>query len=32
MNNEAAEKAEKAGMNVVQNMCAMVEHRELIED
>jgi len=32
VNNEAAEKAEKAGMNVVQNMCAMVEHRELIGD
>jgi predicted CoA-binding protein len=30
VNNDAAEKAEKAGMKVVQNLCAMVEHRELI--
>jgi len=30
VNNEAAERAKAAGMNVVQNMCAMVEHRELI--
>jgi predicted CoA-binding protein len=30
VNNEAAEKARAAGIDVVQNMCAMVEHRELI--
>ncbi|ADV45743.1 CoA-binding protein [Nitratifractor salsuginis] len=30
VNNEAAEKAREHGINVVQNMCAMVEHRELI--
>jgi predicted CoA-binding protein len=30
VNNEAAEKAKAAGINVVQNMCAMVEHRELL--
>jgi predicted CoA-binding protein len=30
VNNDAAERAEKAGMKVVQNLCAMVEHRELI--
>ena len=30
VNNEAAEKARKSGINVVQNMCAMVEHRELL--
>ena len=30
VNNEAAKKAKDAGINVVQNMCAMVEHRELI--
>ena len=29
VNNEAAEKAEKAGMKVVQNHCSMVEHRAL---
>ena len=29
VNNEAAQKAEKAGMKVVQNKCTMVEHREL---
>ncbi len=29
VNNDAAERAEKAGMKVVQNLCAMVEHREL---
>ena len=29
VNNEAAEKAEKAGMKVVQNHCTMVEHRHL---
>ncbi len=30
VNNEAAQKAKDHGINVVQNMCAMVEHRELI--
>jgi len=30
VNNDAAQKAKDAGINVVQNMCAMVEHRELI--
>ena len=29
VNNEAAEKAEMAGMKVVQNQCSMVEHRNL---
>jgi predicted CoA-binding protein len=29
VNNAAAEKAEKAGMKVVQNHCTMVEHRHL---
>ncbi len=29
VNNAAAEKAEKAGMKVVQNHCSMVEHRHL---
>ena len=29
VNNEAAEKAEEAGMKVVQNHCSMVEHRSL---
>jgi len=29
VNNEAAEKAENAGMKVVQNFCSMVEHRSL---
>jgi len=29
VNNEAAQKAENAGMKVVQNMCSMVEHRYL---
>jgi predicted CoA-binding protein len=29
VNNEAAAKAEKAGMRVVQNHCTMVEHRNL---
>ncbi len=29
VNNAAAEKAEGAGMRVVQNMCSMVEHRSL---
>jgi len=29
VNNAAAEKAEKAGMKVVQNHCSMVEHRAL---
>ncbi len=30
VNNAAAEKAEKAGMEVVQNHCTMVEHRKLL--
>jgi predicted CoA-binding protein len=30
VNNAAAEKARNAGMTVVQNLCAMVEHRNLI--
>ncbi len=30
VNNAAADKAKEAGISVVQNMCAMVEHRELI--
>jgi len=30
VNNEAAERARNAGMKVVQNLCAMVEHRELL--
>ena len=30
VNNNAAQKAEDAGMKVVQNMCSMVEHRELL--
>jgi len=29
VNNEAAQKAENAGMKVVQNFCSMVEHRSL---
>jgi len=29
VNNDAAEKAEKAGMQVVQNYCSMVEHRAI---
>lgn len=29
VNNEAAQKAQDAGMKVVQNMCSMVEHRVL---
>jgi len=29
VNNEAAKRAEDSGMKVVQNLCAMVEHREL---
>jgi len=29
VNNEAAQKAEEAGMKVVQNHCSMVEHRNL---
>jgi len=29
VNNKAAQKAKEAGMKVVQNMCAMVEHRSL---
>ena len=30
INNDAAQKAKDAGINVVQNLCAMVEHRELL--
>jgi len=30
VNNAAADKAKAAGMRVVQNLCAMVEHRELM--
>ncbi len=30
VNNEAAERAKAAGMKVAQNLCAMVEHRELL--
>ena len=30
VNNAAAKKAEKAGMEVVQNHCSMVEHRKLL--
>ncbi len=30
VNNEAAEKARNAGMKVVQNLCAMVEHRNMM--
>lgn len=30
INNAAADRAKAAGMNVVQNHCAMVEHRELM--
>jgi predicted CoA-binding protein len=30
VNNDAAQKAKDAGINVVQNLCAMVEHRELL--
>jgi predicted CoA-binding protein len=30
VNNEAAQKAKEHGIEVVQNKCAMVEHRELI--
>lgn len=30
VNNAAAEKAKEHGIDVVQNMCAMVEHRELL--
>ncbi len=30
INNNAAQKAKDAGINVVQNLCAMVEHRELL--
>jgi len=29
INNEAAEKVKEAGISVVQNYCAMVEHREI---
>jgi predicted CoA-binding protein len=30
VNNDAAQKAKDAGIDVVQNMCAMVEHKELL--
>jgi len=30
INNDAAQKVKDAGINVVQNLCAMVEHRELL--
>jgi uncharacterized protein len=30
VNNEAAQKAKDAGMQVVQNQCAMVDHRNLV--
>jgi len=30
VNNDAAQKVKEAGINVVQNYCAMVEHRELM--
>ncbi len=30
VNNEAAQRVKEAGINVVQNYCAMVEHRELM--
>ncbi|WP_324170556.1 CoA-binding protein [Sulfurimonas sp.] len=30
VNNVAAQKAKEAGMKVVQNMCTMVEHREMV--
>lgn len=30
VNNEAAQKAKDAGINVVQNLCAMVEHRRIL--
>jgi hypothetical protein len=29
VNNNAAEKAKEAGMNVVQNLCTKLEHRDL---
>ncbi len=29
VNNQAGEMAKEAGINVVQNLCVMVEHREL---
>jgi len=31
VNNEAAQKAKDAGIDVVQNYCAMVEHREIFK-
>ncbi len=31
VNNEAGEKAKEAGIAVVQNHCAMVEHREIFK-
>ena len=30
INNDAAQKVKDAGINVVQNLCAMVEHRKLM--
>lgn len=30
VNNEAAQKAKDAGIDVVQNLCAMVEHRRMV--
>ncbi len=32
VNNEAAQKAKEAGIDVVQNHCAMVEHRKLVNE
>ena len=29
INNEAAERVKRAGVSVVQNYCAMIEHREI---
>jgi hypothetical protein len=31
INNEAADKVKEAGISVVQNHCAMVEHREIFK-
>ena len=31
INNDAAERVKAAGINVVQNYCAMVEHRNLFQ-
>jgi predicted CoA-binding protein len=30
INNDAAQKVKDAGINVVQNYCAMIEHRNLL--